>query len=714
MNQFYALFIALVSSVVLYGQTCTNCNTSFDGGVIATNQSGYNPYDANILTSTNGANSGASNVEYIWMFSHFNMPNTPGNIYWSPVPNSNSATLDPGTLTQTTYFIRCARIVGCQQYLGESNVVTITVTEDPCTQAFDGGIIAADQSGFNPYDANDLTSVQDATNPNGAVEYVWMMSTQNVPNTPGNGIWSPVPNSNSSTIDLGTLSQTTHYVRCTRLVGCSNYWGESNVVTITVNDPQPVTQCLVYAVHDEGQFDHSQLFTIDPFNNNAISALGQPHVGLDLEGLEIHPITGMLYGTSGNDNTAGLNGHFYRIDAVTGDVYPVGPTGFDDVVSLAFHPITNTLYAWCDDYGLLTIDLATGAGTLVISSPADMDGLAFDPTGNNLYGVDDNELYLINLATNSITFIAGGFGGTIESLEARPDGLLYFGIHGSGTTSLYAYDPINLIAVSQEDIQTTYHDVEGIAWPDGCSFIIDGQASYAEILCTSDLTDIDVTMLQGTAPYSCVWSTGETTEDLTQVSAGTYTVNVTDANGLVYTETITITEPAPLDLVFNNQNPSTAFTNDGMIDLAITGGTPAYVAEWDNGNLGTYQAFLGTGTYHVTITDSNGCTTTGTTTLTCGGNLNTNLDFSAQVSIYPQPAFVTDLISVVISTPEVELINLRVLDLNGNVVQVLNEIETLGADQLNNPIRIQDLATGVYLLEMNNGKTIQTERIVVR
>lgn len=822
MTQFKSLFILLLVTAFSFGQTCVNCNTPFDGGTIAADQNGYNPYDANLLTSTADANGGTANVEYVWMTSIVNTPNTAGNTSWSPVPNSNSTTLDPGTLTETTFYIRCARIIGCQNYFGESNMVTITVNEDPCTEAFDGGVIAADQTGFSPYDANVLTSVQDAVNPNGAVEYVWMMSTQNVPNTvgnsawapipnsnsatldpgtltdttyyircarlvgcsnywgesnmitiivstdpcteafdggiivadqtgfspydanvltsvqdainpngaveyvwmmstqnvpntPGNTAWSPVPNSNSATLDPGTLTQTTYYIRCARLVGCTNYWGESNMITITVNNPQPVTGCLVYAVHDEGQFDHSQLFTIDPYSGNTVAALGQPHLGLDLEGLEIHPITGMMYGTSGNDNLNGDNGHFYRIDAVTGEVFPVGPTGYDDVVSLAFHPITNALYAWCDDYGLLTIDLITGAGTMVIPSTADMDGLAFDPTGTKLYGMDNDELFLINLSNNSISFLAGNFGGTIESLEARPDGLLYFGMHGAGTTTMFAYDPLNLVTVSTEDIPANpYHDIEGIAWPDGCSFIIDGEATFTSIQCNGDLTDIDLTMLYGNPPYSCVWSSGEITEDLTQVTAGTYTVTVTDANGLVYTETIVVDEPAPLSLVFTNQNPSSGFSSDGMIDLTINGGTPAYLAQWDNGSVGTFQAMLSTGTYNVTVEDDNGCVVTGSTTLTCGSNINTNLNFASQVSVYPQPATISDVISIEIATEKVEVINFRVLDLNGNVLQVLNEMETLAAKQSNGIVRIQNLPTGVYLLELNNGDSVQTERVIVR
>ena len=51
---------------------------------------------------------------------------------------------------------------------------------------------------------------------------------------------------------------------------------------------------------------------------------------------------------------------------------------------------------------------------------------------------------------------------------------------------------------------------------------------------------IDITVSGGTAPYVFLWSNGATTEDLANVSSGTYSVIVTDANGCTSTESFTV------------------------------------------------------------------------------------------------------------------------------------------------------------------------------
>jgi hypothetical protein len=69
---------------------------------------------------------GLADVEYLWMFT--TLPGVPfdPNI-WQIVPNSTDANYQPGPLTQTTFFIRCARYEGCEEYTGESNIVVIQV-----------------------------------------------------------------------------------------------------------------------------------------------------------------------------------------------------------------------------------------------------------------------------------------------------------------------------------------------------------------------------------------------------------------------------------------------------------------------------------------------------------------------------------------------------------------------------------------------------------
>lgn len=137
----------------------------------------------------------------------------------------------------------------------------------------------------------------------------------------------------------------------------------------------------------------------------------------------------------------------------------------------------------------------------------------------------------------------------------------------------------------------------------------------------------------GTAPYSYLWSNGATVEDPTGLSAGTYTVTVTDANGCQVTESRTVGQPAPLVLAFVKTDPTCPppSSGDGTITLTVTGGNTSipplgpppnpYTFAWTTvGGSGLNptskdQTGLSAGTYSVTVTDLRGCTATLSVTL---------------------------------------------------------------------------------------------------
>ncbi|MBM4179819.1 MAG: hypothetical protein FJ211_10905, partial [Ignavibacteria bacterium] len=135
---------------------------------------------------------------------------------------------------------------------------------------------------------------------------------------------------------------------------------------------------------------------------------------------------------------------------------------------------------------------------------------------------------------------------------------------------------------------------------------------------------------------------------LSNLAAGTYTVTITESNGCTVTGTtsFTITQPAAVVASGTQVNNTCNGASAGSIDLSVVGGSGSYTYLWSNGATTQDLSNLAAGTYTVTITESNGCTVTGTTSFTitqpaavvasgtqvnvtgCFGNSNGSIDLS--------------------------------------------------------------------------------------
>ena len=144
---------------------------------------------------------------------------------------------------------------------------------------------------------------------------------------------------------------------------------------------------------------------------------------------------------------------------------------------------------------------------------------------------------------------------------------------------------------------------------------------------------IDLSVTGGTPNYTYAWTKdgdntySATSQDVENLTPGTYNVTVTDANGCPDTANFTITEPDEL-IATGTLSDNNGFgiscngANDGAIDLSVTGGTPNYTYAWTKDGDNTYSATsqdvenLTPGTYNVTVTDANGCPDTASFTIT--------------------------------------------------------------------------------------------------
>ncbi|MBI2968123.1 MAG: PKD domain-containing protein [Bacteroidetes bacterium] len=125
---------------------------------------------------------------------------------------------------------------------------------------------------------------------------------------------------------------------------------------------------------------------------------------------------------------------------------------------------------------------------------------------------------------------------------------------------------------------------------------------------------ISVTASGGISPFTYLWSNGSTLEDQTSLAAGTYLLTVADAAGCNGIAVASVAQPAIISLSFSTVGTGCG-TSNGTATVLPGGGTGAFTYLWDNNtNDQTTQTATGLpyGTFDITVTDANGCTSVGT------------------------------------------------------------------------------------------------------
>lgn len=141
-------------------------------------------------------------------------------------------------------------------------------------------------------------------------------------------------------------------------------------------------------------------------------------------------------------------------------------------------------------------------------------------------------------------------------------------------------------------------------------------SSNTAVLCNGQSNGTaTVSASSGTLPYTYLWNNGQTTSNATGLSAGTYTVTVTDADGCSSTTTVSITQPPALSAAVTNTNVSCNAGSNGSATLSPSGGTTPYSYLWSDGQTTSAATGLIAGNYTVTVTDQNGCTNTTTVSI---------------------------------------------------------------------------------------------------
>ncbi len=117
----------------------------------------------------------------------------------------------------------------------------------------------------------------------------------------------------------------------------------------------------------------------------------------------------------------------------------------------------------------------------------------------------------------------------------------------------------------------------------------------------------------GTPPYNYSWNTTSTTSNISSITAGIYSITVTDQYGCQTLATYNLTEPSAIAVNIITTDVLCNATATGSATAAGSGGAGGYTYHWSNSTIGSGASSLPSGIYSVTVIDANGCVGIGTT-----------------------------------------------------------------------------------------------------
>lgn len=236
--------------------------------------------------------------------------------------------------------------------------------------------------------------------------------------------------------------------------------------------------------------------------------------------------------------------------------------------------------------------------------------------------------------------------------------------------------------------------------------------------------DIDLTVWGGTTPYSYSWSTGSLSQDLTNITMGTYNVLVTDARSCTFTTNISVSQPPVLTGTLTTTDVNCYGDATGSLNFSPVGGTPGYTYQWSNST----SLFSETGAnlfnvvaddYTVIITDANGCTSSANGTVgqppllalsttavnvNCYGGSDGSVDLTVTGGTSPfNYTWTNSLGSTVSSSQDLSAIPASIYTVV--VTDNLGCTKTISQEvtQPNSPIAVQEEITNVLCFGMSTG-----------
>lgn len=216
--------------------------------------------------------------------------------------------------------------------------------------------------------------------------------------------------------------------------------------------------------------------------------------------------------------------------------------------------------------------------------------------------------------------------------------------------------------------------------------------------------NIEVNVTGGQPPYDIFWGSPNPLDNL---SAGTYSITVTDDVGCSKVKLVQLTEPDELGFTVQNTTPATVGQSNGTIEYTVTGGTAPFTLNWLQGGV-TIPNFnplaAPAGSYQARVVDNNGCIYLSGLIVVTAVSATIDAEMERRIAIAPNPS--TGLFNITTDLVLNDPLMFTVYDGTGR------KISFSKAGESSKAIDLQAFSNGVYWAKLQIGEAVVWKKLV--
>ena len=337
-------------------------------------------------------------------------------------------------------------------------------------------------------------------------------------------------------------------------------------------------------------------------------------------------------GTSFNPATAGVGTHIlkYRVTAQQGAAIAPATDSFSITVTVNPNASTtlNSTNQTCALGGTITNNVTGGTApfTYVWNNGATAASLSNLGAGTYVVTVTDaagcsvsnsasvsSSVVILNTNTPTTTnSICGGANGTASVTATNGTAPYTYAWSNGGNTQTINNIAAGSYNVTITDANSCQGVVSGIVVnnPNSPSASISGSTNVNCNGASTGTASVSATGGTVTTGYSYNWSNNANTSSISGLTAGVYTVTVTDNAQCTDVVAVTVSQPTAVTVSGSSTNILCFGQSTGAVSVSVSGGTPGYTYNWNNGNNTDAQNNVAAGNYTVSVTDANNCLST--------------------------------------------------------------------------------------------------------